>query len=453
MDSPCIGANQAPFPAPGTFLVIGKRRHRCELVDDQGTRHPGHPRGSLRATVGQEIVVGDRVRARATGSDAVIDAILPRANQFSRRDPGARMRRQVMGANLDQLVAVVAVEQPQPRWGLLDRILVAAEAAGISSWVVVSKAELCDERELRQRFAPYELAGYPVLAASACAGRGLEALRERLAGRVSLLVGASGVGKTTLIAGLTGLTGLRTGAVNARTGKGRHTTTESDAHACAGGWVIDTPGLRTFGLPDLDPSAIGAAFPEIRAARDGCRFGGACTHAHEPDCAVKEAVGAGRFDPRRYRSYLRLIGGDDGAEGASSTGHAGETGQRGGADEGFICRRCGAGVPGTAPGSAHRNHCPACLWSRHVDHQPGDRAAGCEGDMEPVAVMVRASGEWALVHRCVACGALRTNRIAGDDNAALLLSLAARPLARPPFPLDRLCVSSGTQENGHAPGP
>lgn len=431
-------------------MVLGKRRHRCEVIDAQGTRHAGLLRGNLRSAAGQEIAVGDRVRARMTGSDAVIDAILPRGNQYTRRDPGARARLQVMAANLDQLLAVVAVEQPQPRWGLLDRILVAAEAAGIPALIVATKAELCDERDRRQLFAPYERAGYPVLAVSACAGSGLDAVREGLAGRVSLLVGASGVGKTTLIAALAGLAGLRTGAVNARTGKGRHTTTESDAHACAGGWLIDTPGLRTFGLPEQDPPEIGAAFPEVRAARDGCRFGPGCTHAHEPDCAVKEAVRAGRFDPRRYRSYLRLIGRDDGREAAGPCDHSG-AGR--GADEGFVCRRCGADVPGTVPGSAHRNHCPACLWSRHVDHQPGDRAAGCEGVMEPVAVMVRTDGEWALIHRCVACGALRTNRIAGDDNGALLLSLAARPLARPPFPLEHLTSACGASPATTAAAP
>ncbi len=434
-------------------MVIGKRRHRCEIVDEQGTRHAGRLRGNLCPAEGHGIAVGDRVRARVTGADAVIDTILPRANQFTRRDPGARARQQVIAANLDQLLAVVAVEQPQPRWGLLDRILVTAEAAAIPPLIVATKAELWDEQELRRLFTPYEQAGYPVLAVSACAGRGLDAVRERLAGRVSLLVGASGVGKTTLIAALAGLSGLRTGAVSGRTGKGRHTTTESDAHACAGGWMIDTPGLRTFGLPELDPPAIGAAFPEVRAARDGCRFGHGCTHAHEPGCTVKEAVRAGRFDPRRYRSYLRLIGQDDGREAPAVARGGGEAGRRGGPDADFVCRRCGAGVPGAAPGSAHRNHCPACLWSRHVDHQPGDRAAGCEGDMEPVAVMVRAGGEWALIHRCVACGALRTNRIAGDDNGPLLLSLAARPLARPPFPLEHLVSVSGAVRAATAAAP
>lgn len=441
MDSPRKSTQVGLSQSTGTCLVIGKRRQRFEVIDEHGARRTCEVRGSLRQMAGQEIVVGDRVEVCSVGDGAVIAAVSQRRNEFARRDPGARARRQVIAANLDQVLAVVSTEQPKPRWGLLDRILVTAEAAGVPAAVCVTKSEFWDERTLRTALAPYEQAGYPVLVVSVRAGRGLERVHAHLAGRFSLLVGASGAGKTTLVGALIGREDLRTGPVNACTGKGRHTTSELDAHPCAGGWVIDTPGLRAFALPDLDAQAIGAGFPEVAAARSACRFGAGCAHAQEPGCAVKAAVAAGRFDPRRYRSYLRMVGQENAAGGATGAGD-------GDADDGrarvdhrdadFACRRCGAEVPGAVPGSLHRNHCPQCLWSRHVDHQPGDRAAGCEGNMEPVAVMVRADGEWALIHRCQACGALRTNRIAGDDNMALLLSLAARPLARPPFPLERM---------------
>jgi len=102
----------------------------------------------------------------------------------------------------------------------------------------------------------------------------------------------------------------------------------------------------------------------------------------------------------------------------------------------FICTHCGKEVCATTEGTEHRNHCPSCLWSLHLDRQSGDRAAGCGGAMEPIAVWVRRSGEWAVVHRCRECGVVRVNRIAGDDNQLALISLAARPLAKPPFPLD-----------------
>ena len=104
----------------------------------------------------------------------------------------------------------------------------------------------------------------------------------------------------------------------------------------------------------------------------------------------------------------------------------------------FACAHCHGAVPPVATGTKHRNHCPWCLWSVHVDVRPGDRRSGCGGPMEPIAVWVRPDGEWAIVHRCRQCGATRTNRIAGDDSTLALMSLAVRPLAQPPFPLDRL---------------
>ena len=111
--------------------------------------------------------------------------------------------------------------------------------------------------------------------------------------------------------------------------------------------------------------------------------------------------------------------------------------------EGFVCEHCGRYVPGEAPGTRHRNHCPLCLWSRHVDISPGDRRSGCRGDMEAIAVSVKRNGEWMLVHRCVECGKLSGNRTAGDDNELALMSLAVKPLARPPFPLED--IAPGTK--------
>jgi DNA-directed RNA polymerase subunit RPC12/RpoP len=118
----------------------------------------------------------------------------------------------------------------------------------------------------------------------------------------------------------------------------------------------------------------------------------------------------------------------------------GPGGGRGG-QHSFVCARCGFDVPVRAAGTAHRNHCPACLWSRHLDgDRPGDRSSGCRSPMEPIAISVRGAGEWVVVHRCAGCGALRLNRTAGDDNALVLLRLAVEPLARPPFPIERVAL-------------
>ena len=106
----------------------------------------------------------------------------------------------------------------------------------------------------------------------------------------------------------------------------------------------------------------------------------------------------------------------------------------------FRCVHCRLDVPTDAPGTAHRNHCPTCLWSRHVDDDPGDRASDCLASMEPIAITVRKDGEWVLIHRCNGCGTLSSNRIAGDDNPLLLVRIAVKPLAQPPFPLDRLAL-------------
>jgi hypothetical protein len=120
--------------------------------------------------------------------------------------------------------------------------------------------------------------------------------------------------------------------------------------------------------------------------------------------------------------------------------HAG--GGPGQPDAAFICEHCNQCVPGAAPGTEHRNHCPHCLWSLHVDMSPGDRRCGCRGQMEPIAIWVRPGGEWAIVHRCRRCNCTRINRIAGDDNELVLLSLALRPLAQPPFPLDGMALAA-----------
>ncbi|MBN1513380.1 MAG: ribosome small subunit-dependent GTPase A [Phycisphaerae bacterium] len=420
-----------------TGVVVRRLREHLD-VTAAGTVLRCTPAGSLRHAE-QQPVVGDRVTlTAAAGRTGVVQTVQPRRNALRRRAAGPRPDEQVLAANVDRLIIVVAAADPKPKWPLVDRYLVTAEAEGLAALICLTKVDLPGASAARHGAALYERLGYPVAYVAADDPDGVAALRAQLIGQTSVFVGKSGVGKTTLVNLLSGEPCGRTQAVSRRTHKGRHTTTEVAAVALPeGGLLIDTPGVREFALASAAAGDIAAGFVEMRPLLERCRFRADCTHTHEKECAVKAAVADGTIDARRYQSYLRLVAkGND----RRQRGDAGPRSPSGDtpADGGFACIRCGTPVPYDAHGTRQRNHCPLCLWSVHLDVRPGDRAAGCGGAMEPIAIWARPGGEWALVHRCERCGAVRTNRIAGDDNEAVLMSLAVRALASPPFPLDRI---------------
>lgn len=264
------------------------------------------------------VVVGDQVRLKVLpGGQGVIQEILPRWSSYSRRSampmPDSHAHEQVIVANVDQLVAVFAIDQPAPRWNLLDRYLVTAEACGLPALICMTKLDLLPElseesrAETEEMLSEYERIGYAVVLTSVIGNTGLDELRAVLSGRVSVLIGKSGVGKSSLLNGLQPDLGMRTAAVSATNGKGRHTTSHLEMVALTfGGAIIDTPGMREFGLWNIDPEELGQCFPEMRARLGRCKFGLNCTHDEEPGCAVRRAVMEGEIHPRRYRSYLRL---------------------------------------------------------------------------------------------------------------------------------------------------
>lgn len=286
-------------------------------------------RGRLKREqrTGDAVVVGDEVEvAPREDGGYTIEVVAARRTELARRSPRSRGRRaKVLVANVDQLVAVFAIAEPAPRLRLLDRFLVLAESSGLDAVVVANKVDLAaglaagrapgpedSPAEVLKALTRYEALGYPVLRTSTKTGEGIEALRERLSGRVSVLAGPSGAGKSSLLNALQPGLALRTGEISESVGKGRHTTVSARLIPLeSGGYVADTPGLRELGLWDVDPAELDLCFPEFRPHLDECRFGRSCSHTHEPDCAVGAAVEAGRVPERRLESYRALLAGDD----------------------------------------------------------------------------------------------------------------------------------------------
>jgi ribosome biogenesis GTPase len=260
------------------------------------------------------IAVGDRVRFTETTSGGQITELLPRATKFSRKAPpsmpGAYAGEQIIAANVDQVVPVFAAANPPPSWNMLDRYLVTAEASELPALVCITKVDLA-EPGIEDIAAAYRAIGYRVILVSSVTGEGVGEMREALRGRISVLLGKSGAGKTTLLNALEPGLGLRTAAISQATGKGKHTTSASEMFPLAfGGAVLDTPGVRTFGLWEIGEEDLAWYFPEMRPYLERCRFGTSCRHDQEPGCAVRKAVVSGLIEPRRYQSYMRMLQSD-----------------------------------------------------------------------------------------------------------------------------------------------
>lgn len=290
--------------------VASITRLHVTIVTSDGVVETPPARDTSGAVI--RLATGDDVSLARRGEGWRIEEVLPRRSRLSRPNPHDPEQERTFAANVDVAILVLSLRQPALRAGLADRFIVAAQRGGVDPALVINKIDLApgeDPPELE----PYHRMSIPIIRTSIKTGEGLADLARLIRGRTSVLVGHSGVGKSSMLRALLAEFGgdvdhtIKTGEVNRKVGVGRHTTTASTLYDLGEGtWIIDTPGVRQFGLWDLDAALLSASFPEIEQLAADCRFTD-CTHSHEPDCAVQEAVDEGELDEARYETYLRLL--------------------------------------------------------------------------------------------------------------------------------------------------
>ncbi|WP_457669048.1 small ribosomal subunit biogenesis GTPase RsgA [Thiolapillus sp.] len=282
--------------------VISRHGQHLLVQDEQGNNH----HCLFRQNLG-EIVCGDRVLWQTASEDqGVVVSLLPRDTVLSRPDYSGRDK--PLAANITQLIVVLA-PKPSPTGYLTDQYLVAAELIGVKALITLNKADLLDKQQWQQfelQFSHYQRIGYPLIAVSAKREHGLEPLQERLAGETSILVGQSGVGKSSLINALIPQREESVGELSKASGLGRHTTSVATLHFLPnGGEIIDSPGVRSFRLGQITRRQLEVGFREFEPYLGSCRFSN-CTHHHEPGCALLEAMENGAIHPERLKNFLHM---------------------------------------------------------------------------------------------------------------------------------------------------
>lgn len=271
-------------------------------------------RGKLKRgrRLGDLVAVGDWVQViPLPDGTGMIEEVEERGRSIVRLAPTPRGEyKQIIIANPDQAVLVFACTKPDPHLGMLDRFLVIAEQQGVPALIVANKVDLLGLEAAQDLFGHYQTAGYPLIYSSAKSGQGVEALEEQLRNKISVFMGPSGVGKTSLLNAIQPGLGLEVRSVSVATEKGKHTTVIRQLFALQeGGYVADTPGLKALALWNILPEEIDGYFPELRSLVHLCQFND-CTHTHEPGCAVRKAVAEGVVHPKRYESYVRMRTGE-----------------------------------------------------------------------------------------------------------------------------------------------
>lgn len=286
------------------------------LKDESGKIWNGRTKGALKLddiTSTNPVAVGDWVEAEPEAEhehSAIISGIMDRHNYINRQSPRHKHQHHIVAANMDQTMLVATIREPRTSQGFIDRFLVAAEMYHVPAIIVFNKSDLYRPKELDQ-FAQwkemYESVGYRVLLVSAEKQEGIDELRDLLKDKITLVSGHSGVGKSSLLNRIIPDMQLKTGEISGWSGKGQHTTTFAEMFDLpGGGQIIDTPGMREFGLVDIEKQELSHYFPEMRGLLNDCQFNN-CLHFNEPGCAVKKAVEEGRIPEDRFISYLGIL--------------------------------------------------------------------------------------------------------------------------------------------------
>lgn len=286
------------------------------LRDNEGRTWNGRVKGVLKLddiTSTNPVAVGDWVEAEPEPEgdhSAIITEVCDRHNYINRQSPRHKHQHHIVAANLEQSLLIATLKEPRTSQGFIDRFLVASEMYHVPPVIVFNKSDIYKEKDMaryEQLKAMYEKIGYPVLLVSAETGEGMSALTGLLKDKTTLLSGHSGVGKSSLLNVIFPGMQLRTGDISGWSGKGQHTTTFAEMFDLPfGGRVIDTPGMREFGLVDISKQEVSHYFPEMRVRLNNCQFNN-CLHVNEPGCAIKEAVINGEIDEDRYVSYVNIL--------------------------------------------------------------------------------------------------------------------------------------------------
>ncbi len=422
-DKKTLNENKQVFKGIVTHIA----NKQCRIAAD-GKVIPCHILGSL-INHRNSLAVGDEVEAEHAGHDQYkLVKVLQRKTQVYRGDRRAPSEKILIAANAQYMLAVVTADYLINQAGHPEAAIIAAKRAGIGVGLFISKSDLIGERA--KAMLDIKLALYRGIA-DVFLGNVNQELIQAVKSKTTVVIGDRACGKTTVIDGI--LSGL-SGSVMGR--EKRPSTHASELFlGPEGTMLIDTPGFRSFALHEVTQDERSLVFPEITGLASGCRFR-SCTHVYEDGCEVIEALRQNRIKRERYDAFKEMAIANPSVTPQRSAPSADY--RHTACTESFVCKACGELAVPDGAGSQHRNHCPKCLCSIHVDNKPGDRASLCGGIMDPVSVWVRKGGEWAVIHRCRLCGGLSSNRVAADDNPMLLLSIAVKPLSAPPFPLNKL---------------